>query len=257
MSQFTAQLNADVDGQKTTAEYSSGNWTTPVYIRTELPAGTQLIGSVKISDDTNHLLINSDGTLNIVNMNSGGAEIFTALNPGLVTISGSLPTGSNNIGKVDINTIPALSAGSNLIGKVDINSSPLLMTKITDGTNTLSINSDGTIKAVTSQDVLTHDAVLIGASTEAVATNWMDCSPYDNMEVTFQSTTANVSIDIYWSHDGTSLQIREKDIIATSSTNTTGYTSSAVRVKAPYAKLVVVNQNAASVTASCWAYLKP
>jgi hypothetical protein len=42
----------------------------------------------------------------------------TAVNTGAVTISSALPTGTNNIGDVDVLTLPSLPTGSNVIGAV-------------------------------------------------------------------------------------------------------------------------------------------
>jgi hypothetical protein len=44
----------------------------------------------------------------------------TAANTGAVTISSALPAGTNNIGDVDVLSLPALAAGSNTIGAVNL-----------------------------------------------------------------------------------------------------------------------------------------
>lgn len=46
---------------------------------------------------------------------------IVACDTGSVTISAALPAGSNNIGDVDVLSLPAIPAGSNLIGSVDVN----------------------------------------------------------------------------------------------------------------------------------------
>lgn len=45
----------------------------------------------------------------------------TAVNTGAVTISSALPAGTNNIGDVDVLSLPAIPSGTNTIGKVDVN----------------------------------------------------------------------------------------------------------------------------------------
>ncbi|MCC7159821.1 MAG: hypothetical protein IT281_09805 [Ignavibacteria bacterium] len=46
---------------------------------------------------------------------------IVAVNTGAVTISAALPAGTNNIGDVDVLSLPAIPAGTNLIGSVDVN----------------------------------------------------------------------------------------------------------------------------------------
>lgn len=62
----------------------------PAKVQTELPAGAQIIGQVKLTDGTDALLVNANGSINIVPMNSAGTELFTAGNPGNVQLTGSL-----------------------------------------------------------------------------------------------------------------------------------------------------------------------
>lgn len=50
----------------------------------------------------------------------------TAVDTGNVTISSALPAGTNNIGDVDVVSLPALPAGTNNIGDVDVVSLPAL-----------------------------------------------------------------------------------------------------------------------------------
>lgn len=53
-----------------------------------IPAGANIIGQVKLTDGTDGLLINTNGSLNIVPVNSAGTELFTASNPGNVQLTG-------------------------------------------------------------------------------------------------------------------------------------------------------------------------
>lgn len=61
----------------------------------------------------------------------------------------SLPAGANNIGKVDINSLPPLPAGANNIGKVDINSLPSLPT----GANNIGKVDINSIPSATAQKI--------------------------------------------------------------------------------------------------------
>lgn len=49
----------------------------------------------------------------------------TAVDTGAVTISGALPAGNNNIGDVDVLSLPSIPAGTNNIGDVDVASLPI------------------------------------------------------------------------------------------------------------------------------------
>jgi len=64
----------------------------PVKVQTELPAGAQIIGSVKLTDGTDALLVNANGSINIVPVNSAGTELFTDANPGSMKLAGSYAT---------------------------------------------------------------------------------------------------------------------------------------------------------------------
>ena len=64
----------------------------PVKVQTELPAGAQIIGSVKLTDGTDALLVNANGSINIVPVNSAGTELFTDANPGSMKLTGSYAT---------------------------------------------------------------------------------------------------------------------------------------------------------------------
>jgi hypothetical protein len=79
---------------------------------TSIAAGNNLIGQVKISDGSDVLLINADGSINA-----------------------KMTASTNNIGDVDVLTLPSLAAGDNLVGRV----------KISDGSDVLGINADGSI----------------------------------------------------------------------------------------------------------------
>ena len=57
----------------------------------------------------------------------------TAVNTGAVTISAALPAGNNNIGDVDVASLPSLPAGTNNIGDVDV----LTLPSIPAGTNNI------------------------------------------------------------------------------------------------------------------------
>lgn len=64
----------------------------------------------------------------LVRAESGGAVLVGSANPlpTLATISGAIPAGTNNIGDVDVLTLPALPAGTNNIGDVDVLTLPAL-----------------------------------------------------------------------------------------------------------------------------------
>lgn len=106
-----------------------------------LAAGTNTIGGVKVVDDggTNKLKVNADGSIDAnwtgsvsatdVKISDSTSSYYLNIDSnGFITskISGSIPAGTNNIGDVDIVSLPSLPAGSNNIGGVDILSLPTL-----------------------------------------------------------------------------------------------------------------------------------
>lgn len=69
----------------------------------------------------NMKLVAGANNIGIVGLAAGVASI------GKVTVGTALPVGTNNIGKVDVATLPALPAGTNNIGKVEVLSMPALV----------------------------------------------------------------------------------------------------------------------------------
>lgn len=58
-----------------------------------IPAGTNIIGQVKLTDGTDVLAVNTNGSINIVHLNTGGTELFTTTNPAAVkNLAGALIT---------------------------------------------------------------------------------------------------------------------------------------------------------------------
>jgi hypothetical protein len=70
------------------------------------------------------------GTHVVVGIDSTGAKQFLKVDGSGVlqtnAFSGSLPAGTNNIGKVDVNSLPAIPAGSNAIGSVSVTGLPAI-----------------------------------------------------------------------------------------------------------------------------------
>ena len=54
-----------------------------------LEAGNEIVGKVKLTDGTDALIINTNGSINIIPINSLGSELFTPATPGVVQLSGS------------------------------------------------------------------------------------------------------------------------------------------------------------------------
>lgn len=66
----------------------------------------------------------ANGASRVLLYDASGNALLTDANPGKVGIVGALPAGDNNIGNVDVLSLPALPAGSNNIGDVDVVSLP-------------------------------------------------------------------------------------------------------------------------------------
>jgi len=132
-----------------------------VNIGGSLPAGTNNIGDVDV--------------LTLPSIPTGTNNIGT-VSGSTVTIGSPLPAGTNNIGDVDVLTLPSIPTGTNNIGTVSGSTvtigSPLPTgtntigeVKVTDGTDDLAINADGSINAVvTSANVSASTVGVRGAS---------------------------------------------------------------------------------------------
>ena len=80
-----------------------------VNIINEIPEGSQIIGKVKLNDGTNGLVIDSNGNLGIVPMDSSGAELFTDSNPGSVIRIGSTVAEQLDDGDADASDVLTFS----------------------------------------------------------------------------------------------------------------------------------------------------
>lgn len=76
------------------------------------------IDVVPVSDNGGSLTV--DGSVTVVD---GGGSLTV---DGSVSITGAIPAGTNNIGDVDVLSLPALAAGTNNIGDVDVLTLPAL-----------------------------------------------------------------------------------------------------------------------------------
>ncbi|MDK2600678.1 hypothetical protein QO179_24600 [Bacillus stercoris] len=84
MTQFTVELPKDSNGQKTTAVPSDvatqqTEWVTPIYIYNENIAGGETLGSVKLTDGTNPLKINEDGSITTKQLGTTIKDAFSGL----------------------------------------------------------------------------------------------------------------------------------------------------------------------------------
>lgn len=99
-----------------------------------LPAGTNNIGDVDVLTVPAPLNVTGTGTeaaalrvtiasdsTGVLSVDDNGGSLTI---DGSVSITGAIPAGTNNIGDVDVLTLPALPAGTNNIGDVDVLSVP-------------------------------------------------------------------------------------------------------------------------------------
>jgi hypothetical protein len=101
-----------------------------------LPVGSNIIGQVKLTDGTDALLVNTNGSINIVPYNSAGTELFTAANPGNVQLTGSFATMRTPV--TGVKTVTATAAeifagASRLVGRRKMilkNEDPILRFRI-------------------------------------------------------------------------------------------------------------------------------
>lgn len=143
---------------------------------------------------------------------------------GNVGISGSIPAGTNNIGDVDVLTLPALPAGTNNIGDVDVASLPYVNTQI-----------------------FASVAVAAGATLLASPEN------YDMAGYTFAHLVGYGEVSHSWT-----LQINQRGIDG--GTEVTGTSAAGVgqgksfshRMAGQYARPFLINNDAVSHTYNLW-----
>jgi hypothetical protein len=107
---------SDMDGTQDITVINQSLTVTNVGV-SSIASGNNTIGKVKITDGTDDVVVEADGSINV---NVSGALAAGDNNIGNVDIDSSLPAGDNNIGNVDLAS--AIPAGSNKIGSVDIDS---------------------------------------------------------------------------------------------------------------------------------------
>ena len=76
--------------------------------------GDQVVVMGAVRRDTVAVGSGTDGDYSTINVNASG-RLYTS-----ATVDAALPAGTNNIGDVDVLTLPALAAGTNNIGDVDV-----------------------------------------------------------------------------------------------------------------------------------------
>lgn len=163
------------------------------------------VSAVEIKDAVNaerKLVINADGSINTsiatialatgaateAKQDTGNTSLsnidgkITTCNTGAVTISASLPAGTNNIGDVDVLTLPALTSGTNIIGKVGID-------QTTDGTtNKVASNlyQGGTVVSATNPVIIKSNGTIVSAN----FTRPNDTNLYTALDVISNSTSS-------------------------------------------------------------------
>lgn len=131
----------------------SGSWTVTVGSAPALAAGTNLIGSIKLTDGTTTVGVNADTGLNVHIVNA-------------VAITGTV--GTTQSGSWTVGLTGAVPAGSNLIGGV----------KLIDaaGTNAASIDSNGNLKI--GQELLTSAGAITSSTSQTLNFNGVSCGSW-------------------------------------------------------------------------------
>lgn len=114
-----------------TASNSGMNDTDDLLIRYDAPESldVQLVDGVfwqatqPISDAGGSLTVDDGGST--LSIDDGGGSLTV---DGAVSLTGSVPAGTNNIGDVDVLSLPSIPAGTNNIGDVDVASLPAIPT---------------------------------------------------------------------------------------------------------------------------------
>jgi hypothetical protein len=110
------------------------------------------------------------------------------------------------------------------------------------------------IQARYAQTIPTHSGVIVTPSGSNANASWIDCNGFSDIAITLSNSGATPTrVNIYWSHDGATLQGIDVSALPSASNQ---YRAANIPIKARYAKLEVVNENASPATISTWTYLK-
>lgn len=102
-----------------------------------------------------------------------------------------------------------------------------------------------------SQTIQTHNAVSVGANNYSVG-SWIDTNGFDKIAVSLLNDGAFIcSIDVHWSNDGVTQHSWETGASSSGSSKNAIFDT-----KARYARVKLVNGEAAAHVMSAWVYLK-
>jgi len=123
-------------------------------------------------------------------------------------------------------------------------------------TNTIITGSDVMqpvdIQSHYQQTIQTHAGVMVAPSVGSGSV-WLDTTGFNEIAFTIANdATTATSIDVTWSHDGTSTHGVEYGVIP----GTPRYKAISMATKARYVKLTITNTDTAAHTVSAYAYLK-
>lgn len=111
--------------------------------------------ALAVRRDTAAVGSGTDGDYSTLNVNASG-RLYTS-----TTVDAALPAGTNNIGDVDVLTLPALAAGSAIIGQVGID-------QTTPGTTNGVVINSGTVTTVSTVTAVTSITNALPAGTNAI-----------------------------------------------------------------------------------------
>jgi len=136
-----------VDANKYLKVAQQGNVTVDLNsVTPDLMLGTDfsnVFGTASVVSATPAVKVEEQGTVNVAD---GGGSLTV---DGSVSIGSALPAGTNNIGDVDVLTLPSIPAGTNLIGNV----------KISDGTETVNVTASNELNVLDSNSAAIKTAV--------------------------------------------------------------------------------------------------
>lgn len=171
-----------VEGLLTTIDADTGNISTKIDTIAGAVAGAEMQVDVVTLPSVTIGSLPNEGQQTMANSISVVVASDQSAIPVSGTVTANLAAGTNNIGDVDVLTLPSIPAGNNNIGDVDVLSVPAPLSTTGGGTEatalrvTLANDSTGVVSVDDNGGALTVDAVNLDIRDLAFATDKVDIS---------------------------------------------------------------------------------
>ena len=197
-----------------------------------LPAGTNTIGALKLTDGTNTASVDASGNQKVTLTTAipAGANAIGSVSvsnlPATQAVSGTVSVGNFPATQaVSLASLPALAAGTNTIGSV----------KLTDGANTATINANGSVSTAPQAAVTSYSTAALAAGATYTSPTFDTINGQSFLSYSAFSVT-DLAVIFDESNDGTNWYAVDTYAVAAGESNYSNH-----RISARYGRVRVVN----------------